>query len=141
MLKIGVYRQNCGYKKPFRHPEGNFLKLPLALAGSLSLFLTLYAGLFVVLAFTDFLENAAAGALPLEPFERTFQGLIFADTNLRHSLSLPSLINALPAAGQTDGRQNRKSIIQRFGKFVNHLSKFLSQAIWSAICLPPSTWK
>ena len=38
-----------------------------------------------MLALTNFLENAAAGALPLKPFERTFQGLIFTETNLRHS--------------------------------------------------------
>ena len=45
-----------------------------------------------MLAFTNFLKNAAAGALPLKPFERTFQGLIFADTNLRHFYPSPRSI-------------------------------------------------
>ena len=42
-----------------------------------------------MLAFAYFLENAAAGALPLKPFERTFQGLIFADTYLGHCYPSP----------------------------------------------------
>ena len=42
-----------------------------------------------MLALTDFLENAAAGTLPLEPFERTFQGFILTDTNLRHCYPSP----------------------------------------------------
>ena len=42
-----------------------------------------------MLAFAHFLENAAAGALPLKPFERTFQGLIFADTYLGHCYPSP----------------------------------------------------
>ena len=66
--------------------EGNDAKvLPFALTGGFGLFLALNAGLFIMLALTNFLKNAAAGALPLKPFERTFQGLIFADTNLGHS--------------------------------------------------------
>ena len=72
--------------------EGSFAKSPLALTGGFSLFLALYAGLFVMLAFAHFLENAAAGALPLKPFERTFQGLIFADTNLGHCYPSPRSI-------------------------------------------------
>ena len=52
---------------------------------------------------TNFLENTTAGALPLKPFERTFQGLIFADTNLGHSYPSPRSYNALPETGQ-DGR-------------------------------------
>ena len=67
-------------------------KSPLALTGGFSLFLALNAGLFVMLALTHFLENAAAGALPLKPFERTFQGLIFADTNLGHCYPSPRSI-------------------------------------------------
>ena len=67
-------------------------KLPLALTGGFGLFLAFDAGLLVMLAFTHFLENAAAGALPLEPFERTFQGLIFADTNLGHCYPSPRSI-------------------------------------------------
>lgn len=42
-----------------------------------------------MLAFTNFLENATAGALPLEPFERTFQGLILTNTDLRHCYPSP----------------------------------------------------
>ena len=45
-----------------------------------------------MLAFAHLLENAAAGALPLKPFERTFQGLIFADTNLGHCYPSPRSI-------------------------------------------------
>ena len=71
-----------GKKKTLLCGEGISAKLPFALTGGFSLFLAFYARLFVMFAFAYFLENAAAGALPLEPFERTFQGLIFADTNL-----------------------------------------------------------
>ena len=45
-----------------------------------------------MLALAYFLENAAAGALPLKPFERTFQGLIFADTYLGHCYPSPRSI-------------------------------------------------
>ena len=70
--------------------EGNDAKvLPFALTGGFGLFLALNAGLFIMLALTNFLKNAAAGALPLKPFERTFQGLIFADTNLGHFYPSP----------------------------------------------------
>ena len=62
--------------------EGRQANLPFALTGSFSFLLAFDAGLFVMLAFTNFLENATAGALPLKPFERTFQGLILADPNL-----------------------------------------------------------
>ena len=82
-------------KKTLLRREGSFAKLPLALTGGFSLFLALDAGLLVMLAFTHFLENAAAGALPLEPFERTFQGLIFADTNLGHCYPSPRSIHGL----------------------------------------------
>ena len=70
---------------PFPSQERGKSGLPLTLPGSFSLFLTFYTGLFVMLALTNLLENAAAGTLPLEPFERTFQGLILTDANLRHS--------------------------------------------------------
>ena len=73
-----------------------FKALPFALTGGLSLFLAFYAGLFVMLAFAHFLENAAAGALPLKPFERTFQGLIFADTNLGHCYPSPRSYRLAP---------------------------------------------
>ena len=58
--------------------------LPLTLTSGFSLLFALHAGLFVMFALANFLENAAAGALPLKPFERTFQGLIFTKTHLRH---------------------------------------------------------
>ena len=77
--------------------------LPFALTGGFSLLFAFDAGLLIMLAFTNFLENAAAGALPLEPFERTFQGLIFADTNLGHFYPSPRSFNALPAADQQTG--------------------------------------
>ena len=67
-------------------------ELPLALTGGLGLFLTLDAGLFIMLALAHFLENATAGALPLKPFERTFQGFILTDTNLRHCYPSPRSI-------------------------------------------------
>ena len=69
--------------------KGVLQKLPLALTGGFSLFLTLDAGLLIMLALAHFLENATAGALPLKPFERTFQGLIFADTYLGHCYPSP----------------------------------------------------
>ena len=69
--------------------KGVLQKLPLALTGGFCLFLTLDAGLLIMLALAHFLENATAGALPLKPFERTFQGLIFADTYLGHCYPSP----------------------------------------------------
>ena len=56
-----------------------------------------------MLTFTNFLENATAGALPLKPFERTFQGLIFADTYLGHCYPSPRSYNGL-ASSRPDGR-------------------------------------
>ena len=79
-------------KNPSHDEKGVLQKLPLALTGGFSLFLTLDAGLLIMLALAHFLENAAAGALPLKPFERTFQGLIFADTNLGHCYPSPRSI-------------------------------------------------
>ena len=75
--------------------KGDFLRIrsPLAFASGFSLLLAFYAGLFVMFTFTDFLEDATTGALPLKSLERTFQGLIFANTYLGHLLSLPSLIS------------------------------------------------
>ena len=108
-----------GNKKTLLRREGSFATSPFALTGGFSFFLTFNAGLFIMLAFTHFLENAAAGALPLKPFERTFQGLIFADTNLGHLLSLPSL-NTM-ACGI---KENRKPyvIIQPYACIVNFFS-------------------
>ena len=58
-----------------------------------------------MLAFTNFLKDAAAGALPLKPFERTFQGLIFADTNLGHCYPSPrSFTPCQQPATRTDGK-------------------------------------
>ena len=79
-------------KNPSPKRREFFIILPFALTGGFSLFLAFNARLFVMFAFTYFLENAAAGALPLEPFERTFQGLIFADTNLGHCYPSPRSI-------------------------------------------------
>ena len=86
--------------------EGKSAKLlPFALTGGLGLFLALNAGLFIMLALTNFLKNATAGALPLEPFERTFQGLIFADTNLGHCYPSPrSITSCQQPATWTDGK-------------------------------------
>ena len=56
-----------------------------------------------MLTFTNFLENATTGALPLKPFERTFQGLIFADTYLGHCYPSPRSYNGL-ASSRPDGR-------------------------------------
>ena len=109
--------------------EGRFAKSPLALTGGFSLFLALNAGLFVMLALTHFLENAAAGALPLKPFERTFQGLIFADTNLGHCYPSPRSIQ-WPA-----DHTNRKPcfIIQPLPGVVNFFS---GKRFVRPFCLP-----
>ena len=93
MTRLQQEFEKNGKEKTLLRREGSFAKSPLALTGGFSLFLALYARLFVVLAFAHFLENAAAGALPLEPFERTFQGLIFADTNLGHCYPSPRSIH------------------------------------------------
>ena len=90
-------------KNPSRRGKGILRKLPFALTGGFGLFLALYAGLFIMLALTNFLKDAAAGALPLKPF----------DTNLGHCYPSPRSINALPAVGHTDVRQNHTYIIQR----------------------------
>ena len=95
-----LWIQFAAQRKTLPEREGKGAKLlPFALTGGFGLFLALNAGLFIMLAFTNFLKDAAAGALPLKPFERTFQGLIFADTNLGHCYPSP-----LPAADHTDRR-------------------------------------
>ena len=83
-------------------------KLPLALTGGFCLFLTLDAGLLIMLALAYFLENATAGALPLKPFERTFQGLIFADTYLGHC----SRSRTMADRGASLTLKNHSAIIQ-----------------------------
>ena len=90
-------------KNPSHDEKGVLQKLPLALTGGFCLFLTLDAGLLIMLALAHFLENATAGALPLKPFERTFQGLIFADTYLGHCYPSPRSYNGL-ASSRPDGR-------------------------------------
>ena len=94
------------YKKSLPGREGKSAKfLPLTLTCGFGLFLALYAGLFIMLAFTNFLKNATAGALPLKPFERTFQGLIFADTNLGHCYPSPrSVTPCQQPTTWTDGK-------------------------------------
>ena len=87
--RMYAFQEFQGKKKPFPDGKGSLRKLPFALTGGFGLFLALNAGLFIMLALTNFLKNAAAGALPLKPFERTFQGLIFADTNLGHCYPSP----------------------------------------------------
>jgi len=73
-------------KKPFPERWGREFvrKLVLALACGFSLLLTLYAGLFVMLALTDLLNDARAGTLPLKTLERTLQRFILADSYLGH---------------------------------------------------------
>ena len=109
-------------KNPSPEEKGVFQTLPFALTGGFSLFLALDARLFVMFAFAHFLENAAAGALPLKPFERTFQGLIFADTNLGHCYPSPRSIQ-WPA---DDNRQTEKAMANYTAK------QYLSQ-LFSAI--------
>ena len=100
-----------------------FNALPLALTGGLGLFLAFYAGLFVMLAFAHFLENAAAGALPLKPFERTFQGLIFADTNLGHCYPSPrSFTLCQQPATRTDG----KTIVVLYSEIIHQSTILLN---------------
>ena len=98
-------------KNPSPEEKGVFIALPFALTSGFSLFLAFYAGLFVMLAFTHFLENATAGALPLKPFERTFQGLIFADTNLGHCYPSPRSIQW--PADVTVKSENHKSLYRQ----------------------------
>lgn len=93
-----------GNKKTLLRREGSFATSPFALTGGFSFFLTLNAGLFIMLAFTNFLKNATAGALPLKPFERTFQGLIFADTNLGHCYPSPRSIQWPAVLKKTENR-------------------------------------
>ena len=72
-----------------------------------------------MLALPNFLENAAAGALPLEPFERTFQGLIFTNTNLRHCYPSPRSKKRLIGATEKPARTSREVIIPEIRETVN----------------------
>ena len=125
-----------------------FKKLPLALTGGFSLFLTLDAGLFIMLALAHFLENATAGALPLKPFERTFQGLIFADTYLGHCYPSPRS-RQWPAGSKA---HSTETTAQLYSQRCNESTFFSNsggrpaegptdQAMRSASCVPPRMWK
>ena len=114
--------------------EGRKNELPFTLTRGLRLFLALDAGLFVMLALADLLKDTAACALPLKPFERAFQGLIFTDTNLRHFLSLLSLKEAtfwlyrtIPVKPQC-----------YYSRIWYGRQSFFYQTIPSESCLPPS---
>ena len=61
-----------------------FCESVLALTGGLSLLLALDAGLLVMLALTDFLDDACAGALTLEALQGALQGFVLTNTNLGH---------------------------------------------------------
>ena len=60
------------------------MKSILALAGSFSLLLTLDAGLFVMFALANFLNDACAGALALKPLQSALQGFVLTDAYLGH---------------------------------------------------------
>ena len=53
----------------------------LALPGSLSLFLALYARLFIMLAAACISEDTRAGTLALPTLEGALQGFVFTDMN------------------------------------------------------------
>ena len=121
--------------------KGVLQKLPLALTGGFSLFLTLDAGLLIMLALAHFLENATAGALPLKPFERTFQGLIFADTYLGHCYPSPrsrtmdyrgaKTLSEKPQRNYTAKEALRQLFSQK------QAGSLRNQAMRSASCVPP----
>ncbi len=73
----------------------------LALTGGLCFLLALDAGLFVMLALANLLQDAAAGALTLEPFESALQRLVITDTNLGHCY--PSSRSSRLDSRQPDG--------------------------------------
>ena len=127
-----------GNKKTLLRREGSFATSPFALTGGFSFFLTLNAGLFIMLAFTDFLKDAAAGALPLKPFERTFQGLIFADTYLGHCYPSPrSLTPCQQPATRTDG----KTMVVLYSETYHEstlFGKIRHPGDWIRPCVPPS---
>ena len=114
------------------------IESPLALTGGLCLFLALYAGLFVMLTLADFLQDAAAGTLPLEPFERTFQGLILTDTNLRHFY--PSSRSNKRLIGSRT-RMSAQPYCYYTASFRRRQSFFRFQDIFSASWVPPRIWK
>ncbi len=82
-------------KKPGAFPAPDLLLLhralaPLSASGFLLLF-TLDAGLFIMLTLADLRQDAGARAFALETLQSAFQGLVFAHTNFRHTISPPSI--------------------------------------------------
>ena len=79
-------------KKPFRRTGTVFWianESVLALAGSLGLLLTLYAGLFIMLTLASLCQNTCASTLTFEPLQSAFQGFVFADAYLGHCYPSP----------------------------------------------------
>ena len=106
-----------GWGRAFDHHE-TVMKSILALAGSLCLLLALHAGLFVMLALTHLLQNAAAGALALEPLQSALQRFVLTKTYLGHCY--PSSRSSRLDISQTDRRMaNRIAIITLFALAVN----------------------
>ena len=89
--------QNMQKTLPPHWEEGHLLhgttRSILALAGGLCFLLALHAGLFVMLALANLLDDAAAGTLALKPLQSAFQGLTVTNTDLGHLFSLLSLIS------------------------------------------------
>ena len=69
---------------PLNNIRGLSLVLILTLAGCFSLLLALHAGLFVMLALANLLNDACACALALKPLQSALQRLVFADSYLGH---------------------------------------------------------
>ena len=79
------------YEKSGVRTDTAFQKsLILALSRSLSLLLTLDAGLLVVLSLAQFGKNAGLDALSLKTAQCAVERLVFLHTDLCHLLSLPS---------------------------------------------------
>ena len=71
------------------------LALILAFAGCFGLLLALHAGLFIMLPFACFRENAVARGLALKTAQSAFQRLVFTNADFRHVLSLPSRLDGI----------------------------------------------
>ena len=94
------------------------MKSILALAGSFSLLLALYARLLVMLALTNFLNDAGAGALALKPLQSALQGFILTDAYLGHCY--PSFRSSRLDISHIDRRMaNRIAIIAKDDAHVN----------------------
>ena len=84
---IWLHRPITHRKTPSHVGKGYILlyeRSILALAGRLSLLLTLHAGLLLMLTLTDFLDDAGAGALTLEALQGALQGFVLTTTYLGH---------------------------------------------------------